>query len=218
MEGKKDFSNLDVWWDEYKAYYKNRTWEDSRYLLAEVVQYATEGPILDIGCGYGFLLECARRLGIKAIGLDGSAKALSFCKKLHPQANIIFWKAGANIPLSSNSIGVVVMNQFVDHITYEENILAFSEAFRILKYGGILIVKSPSKYNQFDDDRGHVTFFSPSEFKDFVQSFSFKVIVQPYYLQPILGTSKIASIIMRALIKFYRPEKWSATIDLIAKK
>ena len=173
---------------------------------------------MDVGCGYGFLVECARRFGIGAIGLEASEKALQVSRKLHPLADVRAWDAGTDFPISSDSIGCVVVNEFVDHITIEQNKAMLSEANRVLRDNGVLIVKSPSKYNRFDTDLGHVTFFSPKEFNSFVQSCSFDIVSQPYTPQPFLGSSRVGWFAMRVLAKLYQPEKWAARIDLVARK
>jgi SAM-dependent methyltransferase len=212
------FTDPDVWWQEYSGHYATRSWKDYRPLLAEFVSFAEEPPLLDVGCGYGFLVECARQFGIQAIGLEAGSSALDFCKRTHPLADIRPWKGGEDLPVASASIGGVVLNEFIDHITLKQNELLFRELTRVLKPNGVLLVKSPSKYNRFDQDEGHVTFFSPSEFREFVQSFFFDVLDQPYYPQPILGPSRLASLAVSLATKVYKPEKWSARIDLIARK
>ena len=214
----KDFTDLNTWWDEYASCYEDRSWEVARSLLAEIIQHAPGGPILDVGCGYGFLAECARRFGIGAIGLEGSERALQVSRKLHPLADMRAWKAGTDFPISSDSIGCVVVNEFVDHITIVQNRSMLLEAYRVLSDDGVLIVKSPSKFNRFDKDLGHVTFFSPREFNLFVQSFSFHIVSQPYSPQPLLGSSRVGWLAMRMLAKLYQPEKWAARIDLVARK
>lgn len=208
----------DAWWVEYSEHYVARSWKEYRPLLAEYIHFAEEAPLLDVGCGYGFLLECARRFGIAAIGLEGSKSALARCKILHPFVDIRPWKGGEGLPIESESIGGAVLNEFVDHITLDQNKLLFRELSRVLKPGGLLLVKSPSKHNKFDQDLGHVTFFAPSEFREFVQSFSFEVLDQPYIPQPILGTSRLASLTVSLATKVYKPEKLSARIDLVARK
>lgn len=208
----------DAWWAEYSGHYATRSWKDYRTLLAEFVCFAEGGPLLDVGCGYGFLLECARQFGTTAIGLDASKSALAYCTRLHPLIDVRSWKGGEDLPIESESIGGAVLNEFIDHITFEQNKLLFRELSRVLKPGGLLLVKSPSKHNRFDQDCGHVTFFSPGEFREFVQSFSFEILDQPYIPQPILGASRLASLAVRLATIVYKPEKWSARIDLIARK
>jgi 2-polyprenyl-3-methyl-5-hydroxy-6-metoxy-1,4-benzoquinol methylase len=82
------------WWIQYRKDYAGRSWRDYRHLLAEAVRYAPEPPLLDIGCGQGFLVECARRFGIPAIGLEASAIALAEGRRLHPEADTRLWRGG----------------------------------------------------------------------------------------------------------------------------
>jgi SAM-dependent methyltransferase len=210
--------NLEGWWTEYSECYQSRTWKDYRNVLSEFVLYAEGPPLLDVGCGYGFLLECARRFGIPAIGIEGSESALARGKTLHPLIDIRRWKAGEDILVSDGLVGGAVLNEFIDHISLDENKLLFQELWRVLKPGGVLMVKSPSRYNRQDHDVGHVTFFSASNFRDFVRSFSFEVIHQPYIPLPLLGNSRLASAGMKLLARTYRADKWAARIDLVARK
>ena len=214
----RDLTNLEEWWVEYSGHYENRNWRSYRPLLAEFVRYSEETPLLDIGCGYGFLAECARQFGIPAIGLEGSESAIARGKQLHPLADIRAWHAGKDLPFNDNYIGGAVLNEFIDHITFEQNRQLFKDLSRVLKPGGLLIVKSPSKHNPFDQDEGHVTFFSPTEFCKFVESFSFEVLHQPYIPQPIFGGARLASLAVNLITKIHKPEKWAARIDLVARK
>ena len=207
----------DQWWSQYRADYAGRTWRDYRHLLAEAVRHAPAPPLLDVGCGLGFLVECARQFGVAAIGLEASAVALAEGRRLHPQADARAWRAGEPLPCADGSIGVAMLNQVIDHITLDENRRLFTELGRVLTSGGALIVHSPSRFNRFDTDAGHVTFFSPSEFRTFVEGFGFRVVEQPYFPQPVLGTGA-GWLLVRAFARVFKPERLAATIDVIAVK
>lgn len=217
-ECRQKLTDPELWWTEYSKHYEGRDWTRYRGLLAEFVTYGREPPLLDVGCGYGFVLECARRFGITAVGLEGSATARERCKVLHPMVDVRAWMGGEKLPFETETVGGVVLNEFVDHITMDANRLLFSEIQRILKPGGLIIVKSPSKYNRFDDDLGHVSFFSPTEFREFVSSFSFEIINQPYVAQPIFGKTRLGSWALRCVLRCRQPERWAARIDIIARK
>jgi ubiquinone/menaquinone biosynthesis C-methylase UbiE len=214
----RDYTEPDIWWDEYERSYAARSWHNARPLLSAVVSHGFGGPLLDVGAGCGFLIECARRFGIEAIGVEGSSKAVSICREKHPLADIRPWRGGTDLPVDSNSIGVAVANEFVDHITMEQNASLFREIHRVLKPDGILIVNSPSRHNSYDQDLGHVSFFSPSEFSAFVRSFSFRILEQPYIPQPFLGNTRLGHFAMYLVSRVYQPEKWAARIDLVAQK
>lgn len=208
---------LAQWWLQYAPEYHRRAWSDYRHLLAEVVRYGLEPPLLDIGCGYGFLVECARRFGLKAYGIEASEWALQQAKDRHPLADVRSWRAGYDLPFADGSIGIAMLNQVVDHLTLAENDHLFRELHRVLSRSGVLIAHSPSRFNRADIDNGHVTFFSPSEFASFVCQFGFRITEQPYYPRPLLGRGR-ASLPLRVATRFWRPEFLAATIDVVAAK
>ena len=218
VDGSLDYADLGVWWGEYAQCYQDRSWKDYRALLAELIRSAPGGPLLDIGCGYGFLVECARRFGIEAIGLEASEHALAEARRFHPAADIRAWDAGCEMDIGTGEIGMPIANEFIDHVSLEQNEGVMKELRRVLAPGGILLVKSPAKDNRFDQDKGHITFFSPSEFRDFVTSFGLEVVEQPYIPQPLLGQSRLGWLAMRLLAKLHHPERWAARIDLVARK
>lgn len=214
-----DYTDPDVWWDEYRSHYEGRTWRDSSGILADVVAHAAGGPLLDVGCGFGLLVECARQWGIQSIGLEASEKALAESRERHPRADVRQWRAGERLPIDDGSIGVALANEFIDHISPEQNRLLFRDLNRVLRPDGVLIVRSPSRFNRFDNDKGHITFFSPSEFRTFVETFGFEVVEQPYSPQPLLGPSRVGLAAIRMLARLTRQPEWlAARIDLVARK
>ncbi len=214
----QNFSDLQVWWSEYSNCYAERTWQNYQALLSEVVLHGAGGPVVDIGCGYGFLVECARQWGILSIGLEGAPFALAEARRRHPQADIRSWEAGTPLGLAPNSVGTFVVNEVVDHITLDHDQQLFADIQRALRPSGRVIVKSPSKDNRFEMDKGHITFFTPSEFRRFLEAVNLEVVSQPYVPQPLMGTSRLGWFAMRMIAKFYRLEKWAARIDLVARK
>jgi SAM-dependent methyltransferase len=215
--GRGDLTKLDDWWNEYGTEYSNRTWRDSRNLLADAIRHAPGPPLVDVGCGYGFVVEAARRFGISSVGLEASRHALDTARRVHPGADIREWHSGDPLPFENESIGVVLLNEVVDHFALRDNQLLFGEIFRTLVFDGAVVVRSPSRFNRFDDDRGHVTFFSPREFAAFVTSFGFTIIDQPYTIQPLLGRSRVSRNLLR-LAAFAQPEWLTERIDLVAIK
>jgi len=213
-----DFTDLGRWWREYASAYAERTWRDYRALLAEAIRHAPGAPLLDVGCGYGFLVECARQFGMEAIGVEGAEDALAECRARHPKADVRAWSAGTPLPVPSESVGVAVAHEVIDHITLEDNRALFGEIWRVLKPDGVVVVKSPSRYNTADQDKGHVTFFSPGEFRGFLRSCHFEAVEQPYVPRPLLGGSRLGWLAMQGLAKLWPREAWAARIDLVARR
>ena len=152
-----------------------------------------------------------------AIGIEASDIALAEGRIRHPQADLRQWRAGTPLPCADGSIGVTMLNQVIDHFTLEENRLLFDDLRRVLKPGGVLIAHSPSRFNRFDTDTGHVTFFSPLEFRAFVADAGFDVIAQPFVPQPVLGGG-VGWRVVRVFTHFFKPQRMAATIDIVAVK
>ena len=59
------------------------SWVTAEELAADIpsLQLTRDSHLLDLGCGYGFLVECARRFGVEAIGLEASEVALAECRR-----------------------------------------------------------------------------------------------------------------------------------------
>ena len=213
-----DYTQPDVWWSRYVASYDDRTWRSYQPLLGEVIRDAAGPPLLDVGCGIGFLVECARKFGIDAVGVEAATSALQAAAEQHPEADIRRWAAGSDLPIESESVGVAVLNEFVDHITLVQNRLLLGELHRVLRPGGSLVVRSPSRFNRHDEDLGHVCFFSPSEYRGLVESFAFEVLHQPFSPRPLLGRGRRRQLAMKAVAMLIRPERLAARIDLVARR
>jgi ubiquinone/menaquinone biosynthesis C-methylase UbiE len=210
---------LDEWWGRYEREYQHRSWRDYRHLLAELIGHSPGTPIVDVGCGFGFLVECARQFGIPAVGLEAADAAIAESRRRHPQADIRQWSAGERLPFADGTIAAAMLNQIVDHFTLDENRSVFGELHRVLCRNGILVVHSPSKHNRIEQrrDTGHITFFSPSEFRAFVTAFGFRIVDQPYHARHVFD-HRIGRLLVRVVARAFRPERLAATIDLIAAK
>ena len=215
---RDDLTNPDEWWAHYAPEYESRTWLDSRSLLSAAIAHAPAPPLVDVGCGYGFLVEAARRFGMDATGLEASPAALTEAQRLHPLADVRQWSAHEALPFDDDSVGVFVLNEVVDHFSMADNVHLFSEMRRCLVMQGVLIVRSPSRYNRYDDDRGHISFFSPREFRLFVERAGFQIEEQPFVTMPLFGGGAVARRLVRLLYAITRSERLAARIDLVARK
>ncbi len=97
---------------------------------------AAPGPLLDLGCGKGILLQHAQERGIFAIGLDESSQMLRYSQKLLPGGNLIRGK-GQSIPINT-AVFQTVTATFPAPYIFEPDTL--NEIRRILVPGGKLII------------------------------------------------------------------------------
>ena len=95
-------------------------------------------PVLDIGCGNGFLTGLLRRFGFTAVGIDPNPPSREL--KGHAQ----------KLPFLDGSMNTIFCIDILEHLTQEELLLALAEAYRVLGVGGIFIINTPNSENLCD--------------------------------------------------------------------
>ena len=97
-----------------------------------------DGPILDMGCGKGVLLEFAGRKGVPAVGIDESPQMLRYAKRILP--------AGTARLVRGVGQAIPVKTGYFQHVTatfpapYIFELATLNEIRRVLKPGGNLII------------------------------------------------------------------------------
>jgi len=114
--------------------------------------------VLDIGCGTGKLFPVIASLGkdIKIIGLDMCLEMLKYAEKFkHPHLELLHCFC-ENIPLQSNSIDAVFVNDTFPH--FHDQKQALQEICRVLKKNGELYIihtNCSEQVNQTHRNIGH---------------------------------------------------------------
>jgi len=109
--------------------------------LSQSLKKKSNNLILDAGCGTGSLVKKLKHFG-KIYGIDASNEALKFAKK-NGLKNIK--KATVEeIPFKDNKFDAVVSIDVLYHREVKSDLAALNEFKRILKPGGILIIKNPA--------------------------------------------------------------------------
>jgi len=103
-------------------------------------------PALDLGCGRGEWLEVLAIAGFAPTGIDLDEGMLSACHDLGLSA--CKGEAVAHLStLPDNSQAIISAFHVVEHISFEQLRSLVSEALRVLKPGGLLIMETPNPEN-----------------------------------------------------------------------
>lgn len=103
-------------------------------------------PALDIGCGRGEWLETLLENGFQALGVDLDDGMLQACKARNLPA--VKAEALAHLKeLPSDSLAVLTGFHIAEHILFDDLKELVSEAKRVLKPAGLLILETPNTEN-----------------------------------------------------------------------
>ncbi|NOS35008.1 MAG: methyltransferase domain-containing protein [Deltaproteobacteria bacterium] len=110
--------------------------------------------VLDVGCGLGFFLGKASR-GVNAVGVDSNLNVVEHCRR---DGRKIILGSGAELPLRDGVMDGIHCAHLLEHLPDPER--AFMEYHRVLRDGGVLVVRVPPFDASFYDDWSHVRPFT----------------------------------------------------------
>jgi SAM-dependent methyltransferase len=160
----------------FELAYPNSSWNSSRRLLARCIKKGKPGPILDIGCGLGFFVECCYKFGVPAIGLEGSADAVQLAKEREPLLDIRQHNLEEPLPFEKETFSIVMCSQVIEHLPSKTAQNALRESYRVLSNGGNLFVYSPSIANPHARQPLHINLHSPKSLKKELTAIGFKKV------------------------------------------
>jgi len=115
-------------------------------LIIKLLKIEKHHRILDLGCGTGVLSamiskELDEKDGGVSIGIDAAGKMIEGAREKRGSKTCRFEVAAAeNLPFEDASFESVVSTMFFHHIQLDLKIKALSEAFRVMKPGGRLVI------------------------------------------------------------------------------
>jgi SAM-dependent methyltransferase len=204
----------------YDLVYANKTWSSARKLLARCIRKGKPGPILDIGCGLGFFVECCYRFGIACTGLEGSRYAVEAAKEREKNLDVRHHYLEDRFPFEDGAFSMVMCNQVIEHLPQETARNALHESYRVLSEGGTIIVYSPSIYDPMQvADPTHLNLHSPKSLKGELEKVGFGQVKSfNTSLKFNLGPFTFLNKVIKAVFTLVPVSYLSATANCIAIK
>jgi len=116
--------------------------------LANRINLASPGKILDVGCGPGnstHVLAC-RFPDAYIIGIDNSGDMISAAKKNHPDLDFRMCDAASELSQLDNDFDIVFSNACIQWVPDHRNLL--KNLLNLLNSNGVLAVQIPMNYNE----------------------------------------------------------------------
>lgn len=115
--------------------------KDAMNSLKRIRQYIKNEQVklLDIGCGRGFFLDEARKLGWNVYGIDYSENVIDYAIK---KLNLDVERTDMFNYHTKELYDVVSLNQVIEHVSDPDKII--KKCFKLLKKGGILYIATPN--------------------------------------------------------------------------
>lgn len=143
---------LTRFYDKYFPAESSELWQQQmagvfeREGLSKIREYKDSGRILDVGCGYGFFLKLVRDSDWESYGVEISEKTANYARQ----------KLGLNV-FRGNLREAKFEDRFFDVVTFwyvlehvPDPLEQLREANRVLKEGGLVIVRVPNMNVRID--------------------------------------------------------------------
>jgi len=137
--------NASSYFQEISREYHQGLWKVYYDLLRFTGISIQDKIVVDFGCKYGHLLPLLILLGVRrAIGIDVEPEYIElgkhFFERTSPEKIQILPCEGGLIPLQTETIDFVFMNEVISHINPSHLDIVLQEISRILRIGGVLFI------------------------------------------------------------------------------
>ncbi len=101
--------------------------------------------ILDVGSGNGAIINHYRERGYDVIGLEVSESSVSTASARFPQTKFLHYD-GLHFPFEDSSYDTVLLNDVLEHISYEDIEQVLTEIKRVLKPNGVVYISVMNRW------------------------------------------------------------------------
>jgi SAM-dependent methyltransferase len=123
--------------------------------LPLAVTHAGEGPVLEIGCGYGDDTAVLAGAGLKVTAFDLSLASVAVAKTRVPSATITRRDIRDPFPVAAGQSGLVVASLSLHYFGWEETVAIVQRVREVLRPDGLLLCRLNSTEDHHFGASGH---------------------------------------------------------------
>jgi SAM-dependent methyltransferase len=167
--------------------------------VRRIAEFVPSGKVLEVGCGYGYFLQCALEAGYDAYGIDLSPTAVKWASERLPDR--VFCGLLEEVPqIREQQYDVIFGSHLIEHLTEPGAFL--EHAARLLRPGGLIVLVTPNIGSLLSRASGrrwvsykipeHVSYYDPRTITDLLDRTGFSVraidSAYQYYALPFVAT------------------------------
>jgi SAM-dependent methyltransferase len=168
------------------------------------------GPLLDVGCAYGFLLARFND-GRELAGCDISDWAIQQATRRLPRARFTVLQPDGVLPYPDGHFSAILCTDVLEHVAPDRQAALLAEAARVMAPGGSFCMTSPNfsplrrrVYRRADRREGHIGMRRLEEWSEELQRQGLRTVESWTYLHGLLPG------------RYHKP--WMPECALVAKK
>lgn len=150
--------------------------------VKRIAEFVPSGRVLEVGCGYGYFLQCALDAGYDAYGIDLSPAAVKYAADRYPGR--VFCGLLEEVPeVQGQQYDVIFGSHLIEHLTEPADFLA--TASRLLRPGGLIVMVTPNIKSLLSKVSGsrwvsfkipeHVSYYDPQTITELLRRSGFSV-------------------------------------------
>ncbi len=105
----------------------------------------TPSSILDVGSGNGVITSYYSEKGYEAVGIEVSESAVKQASEQFPETKFIHYD-GLHFPFEDSSFDTILLNDVLEHISYNDMEQVLAEIHRIMKPNGLVYISVMNRW------------------------------------------------------------------------
>ena len=168
-----------------------------------VDKFPAGARVLDVGCGIGHCLWWLRGKDFDVEGVDLDSGQLAQAEKMVPDdVELVAADIFDHLAPAEAEYDIVIANDMIEHLTRSEAIEFAELAYRGLKTGGVLLLKTPNAITpsagRFYDDLTHERIYTYLSLRQLLRTANFEdVEVTSWESPPLRSPASVVSWVVR---------------------